>query len=51
MIEKDFRGGICHAIRQYVRANNKYTRDYDKNKESSHLKYRHVNNLQEQAMW
>ena len=24
MIEKDIRGGICHAIYQYVKANNKY---------------------------
>ena len=39
MIEKGIRGGISHAIHQYVKANNKYIKDYDKNKESSYLKY------------
>ena len=39
MIEKGIRGRICHAIRRYVEANNKYMKDYDKNKESSYLKY------------
>ena len=39
MIEKDIRGGMCYAIRRYVEANNKYMKDYDKNKESSYLKY------------
>ena len=35
MVEKGIRGGICNAIRQYKKANNKYMKDYDKNKESS----------------
>ena len=26
--------GICHTIHQYIKANNKYMKDYDKNKES-----------------
>ena len=33
------RRGICHAIHRYAKANNKDTKDYDKNKESSYLKY------------
>ena len=46
MVEKGFRGGICHATHQYVKANDKYIKDYDKNKESSYLKDCDVNNLQ-----
>ena len=34
MVEKGFIGGICHAIHRYLEANNKYMKDYDKNKES-----------------
>ena len=45
MVEKGFRGEICHATHQYVKANNKYIKDYDKNKESSYLKDCDVNNL------
>ena len=45
MVEKGFRGGICHAINRYSKANNKYTKGYDKNKESSYLKYCDVTNL------
>ena len=43
--EKGIRGGICHTIHQYAEVNIKGMEDYDKNKESSYLKYRHVNNL------
>ena len=32
-------------IHRYTKANNKYLKDYDKNKESSHLKYWDVNCL------
>ena len=32
MIEKCIRGGICHAIHQYAKANNKHMKDCDKNK-------------------
>ena len=39
MVEKWIRGGMCHAIRHYAKANYKYMKDYDKNKESSYLKY------------
>ena len=30
MVEKGIRGGICHSIYQYAKANNKYMKDYDK---------------------
>ena len=45
MVEKGIRGGIFHAIHRYSKANNKYMKDYDKNKESSYLKYWDVDNL------
>ena len=32
--EKGIRGGIYHSIYQYAKANNKYVKDCDKNKES-----------------
>ena len=34
VVEKGIRGGICNAIYQYAKANNKYMKGYDKNKES-----------------
>ena len=34
MVEKGIKGEICHAIHRYAKANNKYMKDYDKNKES-----------------
>ena len=45
MVEKGITGGICHSIYQYVKANNKYMKDYDKNKDCSNLQYWDVNNL------
>ena len=36
MVEKGIRGGICHAIHTYAKANNKDTKENYKNKESSH---------------
>ena len=45
MVENGIRGGVCHSIYQYPRANNKYLNNYDKNKESSNLQYWDVNNL------
>ena len=38
-------GGIIHAIHKYAKANNKYMKNYDKNIESSCLKYLDSNNL------
>ena len=31
IVEKGIRGGICHAVHQYAKANNKCMKDYDKN--------------------
>ena len=39
MVEKGISGGICHSIYRYAKANNKYMKDYDKNKEPSYLQY------------
>ena len=50
MVEKGFRERLCHAIHQHAKANNKYIKDYDENKESSYLKYRDVNNVYGWAM-
>ena len=50
MIEDGKGGGICHAIQRYAKANNKYMRDYDKNKESSYIQYLDANNLYGMAM-
>ena len=36
-VEKGIRGEICHSIYRYVKANKKYMKDYDKNKELSYL--------------
>ena len=47
MVEKGIRGGMCHSVYQYAKANNKYMKDYDKNK---YLQYWDVNNLYNWAM-
>ena len=39
MIEKGIRDGICHGIYRYVKANNKYMKNYNKNIELSYLMY------------
>ena len=44
MVEKGIRGGICHAVQRYSKTNNKYMKNYDKNKELSYLIYWDVNN-------
>ena len=45
MVKKGIRGGICHVIHRYAKANNNYMKDYDKNKEPSYLKYWDVDKL------
>ena len=50
MIEKGIRGGICHAIHTCAKADNKYMKDYHKDKESSYLNYWDVNNIYGWAM-
>ena len=50
MVEKGIRGVICHSIYRYVKANNKYMKDYDKIKESSYIQYWNVNNFYGWAM-
>ena len=50
MVEKGIRGGICHTIYRYAKANSKYMKNYDKNKELSYYKYWDVNNLYASAM-
>ena len=49
-VEKGIRRGICHSNNRCTDANNKYMKDYDKNKESSYLKYWDINNLYGWAM-
>ena len=44
MVEKGIRGGICHAIHRYAKANNKYMKNYVKNKESSYIQYLNAKN-------
>ena len=33
MFEKDIRGGMFHAIHRYAKTNNRFLKDYNKNKE------------------
>ena len=39
VVENNIRGGTCHAIHCYAKANDEYVKDFDKNKESLYLNY------------
>ena len=45
MVEEGIRGGLCNAIHRHAKANNKYMKNYDKNKEFSYIQYLDANNL------
>ena len=50
MVEEGIRGGMCHAIYRYAKANNKYIKSYDEKEESSYIQYLDANNLYGWAM-
>ena len=45
MAGEGIRGGICHSIHRYAKANNKYMKNYNNNEESSYMQYLVANNL------
>ena len=50
LIEKGMRGGISTITHRYAQANNKYMKNYDPQKKSSHIIYSDANNLYGCAM-
>ena len=45
MVEEGIRGGICHSIHRYAKANNKSMKNYNNNEESSYIQYLDANSL------
>ena len=50
MVEIGIKGGICHAISRHAKANNKYMKDYNEDKEESFLQYLDASNYYGWAM-
>ena len=45
MVEKGIRSVMCHVVHRYSKANNKYMKIFDKNKESTYIQYLNANNF------
>ena len=45
MVEEGIKGGICHSIHRYAKANNRYMKNYNNNGESSYIQYLDAKNL------
>ena len=50
MVEEGIRGGICHSIQRYAKANIKHMKNYNENEKSSYIQYLDANNLYGWAM-
>ena len=50
MVEEGIRGGICHSIHRYAKANNKYMKNYNNNEKPFYIQYLDANNLYGWAM-